>query len=152
MAADNKKILYGGDLMIFIGTGATTEPFAFSTSAKLDISLKTLEISSKDSGYWTSIAAGKFTWNISTDGLMSYTLTSGNTNSVDELWTMMLTRTVVNVVFAAKTGTSPSWTIDSSKKKFSGTALITSLSLNANDNEMATYSITLEGSEELTMA
>ena len=55
MAVETNKTNYGGDIMLFInGT-----PLAFSSAAKLDVTLKTRDIGSKDSGYWDEKAAAK---------------------------------------------------------------------------------------------
>ena len=152
MAADNTKIIYGGDMMIFIGdTTGTTTPLAFSTSASLSINVDTREISSKDSGYWKDFIAGKISWEASTDGLLSYGL-SGSTSSVDVLFTKLLARESVYVKFATTSGTTPAWTVNSSKKVFTGKAIITSLELTASDNESSTYTISLTGSEALSVA
>lgn len=149
MAADNSYIQYGGSMMIFL----EDEPMSFSTSAKLTVSLGTREISSKDSADWVSKSGTKFSWNMSSESLMNFG-TTGNTHSLDVLYTYMLAKTPVEVAFASSTGTSPSWTIDSGagKKKFTGLAIITSLDMNASDLESGSYSITLEGTDALTMA
>jgi predicted secreted protein len=108
-------------------------------------------VSSKDSGYWTEQLAAKISWDLSTDGLVAYQL-SGNTRSVDELFTRMIARVPVWIAFASKTGTAPAWTVDSSIIQFTGQALITSLSITAGDNDNATYSISMVGSSALTMS
>lgn len=145
------NVIFGGDLMLFVGTGTTKQPLAYSTSAKLSVSLKTREISSKDSsGYFTEKSAGKFDWNASTDGLISYDVT-GATSSIDVVYEYMLTRKPINLIFANKSGSTPYWSVDSSKKNFSGQALITSIDMNASDNDNATYSISLEGTGELKL-
>lgn len=150
MAAENSKIVYGGDMMIFIGTGATGEPIAFATGAKLDLTLAVREISSKDSGIWVEKAAGKWDWNASADGLSSFGLT-GNTTDIADLFTLMIAREPVYLAFGIASGSTPSWTLDTAKQYLSGNAIITSLSLNAPDNETATYSISLEGASALAM-
>lgn len=150
MATETSKIQYGGDIMLFIEDA----PLAFSTSAKLDISLKTRDIGSKDSGNWDEKAAAKMSWTASTDALMTDSGLVGTTNTIDELYTAMIARTAVDVVFATATGTSPSWTPSAvaGKKKFTGTGFITSLSLNAADGDNATYSVSIEGTGALVMA
>ena len=146
------KIVYGGSLMLFVApTGSTVQPIAFSTSAKLAVSLKTREITSKDSGNWTEKAAGKMDWNVSSDALVNY-VSTGNTSSTDELFTALTNRTAIPISFAVATGSSPSWTVDSTKKKFTGTAIITSLDITGGDGDNATYSVSLEGTGVLTMA
>lgn len=153
MAADNSQILYGGDLMLFIGTGSTKTPLAFSQNAKLSVSTKTREISSKDSGLWTDKAAGKMDWSASTDGLMSFS-TSGQTGTtgIDIVYNYMISGTPLNIVFGSKTGTSPAWTVNSGVKSFTGQAIIASIEVSAGDGDSATYSIALEGYSALTLS
>ncbi len=151
VGANNDKLVYGGDLMLFVGTGTTKNPLAFSQSAKLSVSMKTREISSKDSGQWTEKASGKYDWNCSTDGLLSFDVT-GATSSIDMVYELFLAGEDVSIVFASKTGTTPLWTVDSTKKSFTGTALITSLDINSGDGDNATYSISLEGTGQLTLS
>lgn len=143
-------ISYGGDLMLFAHTGSTVQPMAFSTSAKLSISNKLRDISSKDSGDWTERATGRFDWNVSADGLIAYAAT-GTTQSIDDLYGYMVAKLPINIVFAGKTGTSPSWTVNTTTKKFKGSAYIESIDLNSPDGETATYSISLQGTGALTM-
>lgn len=148
---NNSNLVYGGDLILFTHSGATVQPLAFSTSAKLSISNKTRDISSKDSGEWTEKQAGKFDWNVSSDALLNFSST-GTTQSMDEVYSYFTNKKLMNISFASKTGTSPSWTVDASKKKFTGTAIITSIDINAGDGETATYSISMEGSGALTLS
>lgn len=153
MAVESSKLAYGGSMMLFLGSGATKLPIAFSTSAKLDITLSTRDISSKDSGYWVEKAGGRLEWNASSDALYSEVLTvTTGTNTYDELFSLMTARTAINCVFAATSGTTPDWTVDVTKKNFTGQAIITSLSVNAPDGETVTYSVSLEGTGALVMA
>lgn len=149
---NNEYLVYGGDLMLFASSGATVAPLAFSQSAKLSISMDTREISSKDStGDFKDYASGKFGWTVSSDALVNFAAT-GTTNSVDDLYTMMINKTLVNIAFGQKTGTSPSWTVNTNKKRYTGQAYITSIDLNASDNDNATYSINLQGTGALVQA
>lgn len=150
MAIETNKINYGGDIMLFIDG----EPMAFSNSAKLDISLTTRDIGSKDSGYWEEKAAGKMSWTASSDALMADSSLVGTTKTYNELFTAMATRQPIDVVFATAAGTAPSWTISAvaGKTKFTGEGFITSLSMNAPDGENASYSISIEGTGALVMA
>lgn len=148
--SDTTQLIYGGDMMLFVGSGATKNPLAFSTSAKLAISTSMKDATSKDSGIYTEKFAGRLDWNCSTDGLMSYTI-SGATQSIDDIYALMLSRTPINVVFASKTGSVPAWTVDASKKTFTGMGFIASMDMNAALDE-ATYSIKIDGSGPLTLA
>jgi len=137
-------------MVLFVGSGSTKLPVAFSNTTKLSISTSAINATTKDSGIFNEKFPGHLDWNMSTDGLMSYTV-SGSTNSIDDIYVLMLTRTPVSIYFASKTGSSPSWTVDATKKVFSGSAIITSLDMNA-DIDNATYSIKLEGTGALTLA
>lgn len=150
MAIETHKLVYGGNMMILLSSGATKYPCAFSTSAKLTINTTSVDITSKDDGDWTSKKAVRFSWNASTDGLTNFAVT-GNTNSVEDLFAFQKAKLPVNVVFSRVTGTKPFHTLDASYKYWSGTAIISNLDINADDNAMSTYSVALEGVGELTI-
>lgn len=144
--ADIQRITYGGNLMIFVNSS----PVAFSTSASLSISTEVRESSSKDSANWRDKSAGRFEWSCSTEGLYNMS-TSGTTHSINDLYAYFTGGTAVAITFGSKTGTTPSWTLDSSIKYFSGQAVITGFEFTGADGETATYSISLEGNGELTL-
>jgi predicted secreted protein len=145
------KLSYGGDLMLFAHSGSTVQPVAFSTSSKLTINMATRTVSSRDSGDWDEIATGKFSWTMSSDALVSFAST-GTTQTVEELYSYFVNKKAICVNFAHKTGTTPSWTVDSSKKKFSGLSYITSLDINSSDGDQATYSVNLQGTGVLSIS
>ena len=149
MAIDNSKIVYGGDLMVFITTGSTLTPVAFSSSAKLTVSMATRDAASKDAGNWGAKLPAKFDWNVSTDALMAYDVLSG-TSDIQDLYTLMLERAAVPVSFSVKAGTTPNWT--PTGKAFTGSVYITSIDITAADGDNAQYSISTEGTGELELA
>ncbi len=151
MPVNSSYLVYGGDLMLFTHTGSTVQPVAFSTQSQLSINLGTREISSRDSGNWKSIAAGKLDWSTSSDALVNYTST-GTTQSVDELFNYQVCRCPVCINFAVKCGTSPSWSVSASSKKFTGSGFITSLSISSQDGDQATYSINIQGNDALSIS
>jgi len=110
---ETTKLAYGGDMMLFVGGSTDKLPIAFSTSAKMEVKLSTRDISSKDSGYWKEKLGGRLEWSASTDALYTEALvTSTGISSYDELYTLMIARTPINLVFAATSGTAPIWTVD----------------------------------------
>ena len=149
MAVDNSKIVYGGSMMLFMKTGATLTPIAFSTSAKLTVSMATRDAASKDSGNWGAKLPAKFDWNVGTDALVAYDTVSGTTD-IENLYTAMLTRSAIPISFAASTGTSPTWSV--SGIAFTGSVYITSIDITAADGDNAQYSISTEGTGELALA
>jgi len=150
MAVDNSKIVYGGTMMLFINTGSTLNPLAFANSASLSVSMATRDAASKDSGNWPAKLPAKYDWNVSTDGLMAFDVGTGSTD-VANLYTAMLTRLPLPVSFTEAVGTSPVWTAGSGTS-FTGTVYITSIELSAGDNENSTYSVSTEGTGELSMS
>ena len=149
MATDPDKIEYGGDMMLFL----SALPIAFSTAAKLEIKVATRDIASKDSGYWKDKLPGRLEWSCSTDALYTEVLTgTSTTTSIDELYVLLIARTPITVVFGKATGAAAAQTNDATKKKFTGSAIITAISINAPDGETTTYSISLEGSGALVLS
>ena len=146
MSAENSKIVYGGSLMVFLGT----EPLAFSTSASLSMTMDTREISSKDSGTHKEFKGTKFGWDASTDGLMAYKL-AGDTNGLDTLYDLYTSGETIGFAFAVASGTTPSYVKDTTVGNFTGNVLITSMSLTSPDLDNATYSISMLGTGDLTL-
>lgn len=137
-------IILGTDLMLFKGNKA----LAVATSCQFTINANTLETSSKDSGKWVSKKAAKLEWSAQSDNL--YTVTD-----YAELVTAMIARTPVTLQFStcsnanSETGVPQNgWTAASNG--YTGSAIITSITANAPDNENATYTVNFEGTGALT--
>lgn len=140
-------IIKGDELMIFKGGSA----LAYATSHTLSITCNTIDVSSKDHGLWGASDIGNIKWEATTECL--YT-NSGYTS----LFNAMIANTPVTIVFAkasnydgnglAGVGTSQvqSWTAGAG---FTGQAVITTLEVNANSGENATYSATFTGTGAL---
>jgi predicted secreted protein len=156
MGANTSQIQYGGSIMLFYNPTGTTSngafPAAFSNSAKLTVNLGTREISSKDSGDWKEFAGSKFEWDASSENLMSLSGVTGTTLSMKQIYTAFVAKVPIFLAMATTTGTTPSWTMKSSNINLSGEAIITSMDLNASDNESATYSISLKGTGTLSIS
>jgi predicted secreted protein len=158
MASNQDTISYGGDLIIFVipVTGTTKQPIAFGTNATLKITNKLRDVASKDSGQWPARNYGRYDWTASSDHLFALTLTgstlTGTTSSADVLWGYYTAQQKVNIAFACKTGTSPSWSINSAYKSFTGQAAIESLDIAAKDGDNATYVVNLQGDGQLSFA
>lgn len=138
------NVILGTDLMLFKDNKA----LAVATSCKLTISANVLETSSKDSGKWVSKQAAKLSWNASSDNL--YTVAD-----YKELVDAMIKREEVELQFStvanadSDTGVpSTGWTPNSDGYK--GSAIITSIDMNASDGENATYTVNFEGTGALT--
>lgn len=146
------KIIKGRDLMLFNSNG---HAWSYATNHTLTISAETTDISSKDHGIWGASEISKYTWEISSENL--YT-----TQDYDAIFEAMVTGEPITVRFGLKSETDntktvadgttalPFWT--SSASFYEGSAVITSLTANANNGENATFSVTLTGSGAIKKA
>lgn len=141
------NIIKGDELMLFKGGSA----LAYATSHTFSITGNTLDIANKDMGFWGASEVGNLTWEITSENLYTE-------NDFDSLFTSMVNKTPLTVVFsragnydvnglASEGGTVNAWT---SEGGYTGKAIITSLSVNANTGENATYSVTLTGKGAIT--
>ena len=140
-------IIKGDDLMLF---DKDKKSLAFATSHSLSISADAVEISSKDNGIWKANTVNKLSWEITSENL--YT-----TTEYDKLFTSMISRTPIKVYFGVKSQTDETqsvadgdldnWSFTSGA--YTGSAVITSLTANANSGDNATYSVTLTGASKL---
>lgn len=140
-------IIKGDELMLFKGGSA----LAYATSHTLTITGNTIDISSKDHGYWGASEIGNITWEVTTENLYTE-------SDYDALFTAMVAKTPITIVFAKASnynanglsgegGSVTSWSAGSG---YTGSAIITSLTANANTGENATYSATFTGKGALT--
>lgn len=136
--------------MLFDSTG---KALAYATSHTLTLTGNTVDISSKDHGFWAASEVGSVSWEITTENLYTE-------DDYNKLFDMMITAEPVTIAFAKASnydkngltstgGTVESWIQDSTNYR-SGKAVITSLTLNANTGENATYSATFTGNGALT--
>ena len=135
--------------MLFMGGDA----LAYAKNHTLTITGNTIDISSKDHGYWGASEIGNLTWEVQTENLYTE-------DNYDDLYDAMVAKTPVDIVFAqannynenglkAVGGSVDSWTASTTSGR-KGKAVITSLTINANTGENATYSATFTGSGPLT--
>ena len=139
-----KQILKGDELMLF----KDKKSIAYATSHVLTITGNTVDIASKDHGFWGASEVGSLTWEITSENLYTQ-------DAYDELFDAMVACEPIDVAFGkvsnySKNGIDNSttdWTPDTATEgsvKY-GKAVITSLVANANTGENATFSITLTG-------
>lgn len=142
------KIIKGRDLMLFDSEGKS---LAFATNHTLTITAETTDISSKDHGIWGATEVSKYTWEIQSENLYTE---AGYANMFDK----MLAGDSMTVKFGLKqTPTPPDATVEDSSLTnwtagthyYTGDALITSLTANANNGDNATYSVTLTGVSQI---
>ena len=135
----------GGDMMLFVD-GVS---IAFATSHTLTINAETTDTSNKDegAGRWRSEEVNILSWEATTENLCG----SGEGKNYDDLVALMLAKQPVAAVFGVKTESGESvptggW----HGSGFSGNVLITSIEINAQNGENATFTATFTGVGPLT--
>jgi TP901-1 family phage major tail protein len=135
-------ITKGRDLMLFVGAVASAKSIAYATSASLEITADSTEISHKDVvNDWKTATIQKKSWTATSENL--YSLDESNGENISDLMQSFNSEEVLALTFAEKavgnapyTPTYPLWT---------GNAIISSLSLTAADGENATYTASFSG-------
>lgn len=142
-------LIVGDKLMIFVETETGVfSPIAFGTSCGVDISGDTIDTSSKMSGAWKESLVGQLGWTVQSDSLLS--LTSGQL-SFDSLKTLMASREPVKIAIGKVTKNATSGEYEKEATSFvEGSAIITSISMKADNGAICTSSITLTGTGELS--
>lgn len=123
----------GNDLEVYIGGTLVGK----ATSATLNINSNLLDASTKESAGWMDQIAGQKSWDVSSEMLVDFSLSYG----VSELYTAFVAGTEVVLVFGEGTG---------AVAKFEGNALVSSISINAANEELATVSASFNGTGSLT--
>lgn len=138
----NTQLVLGEEMYLYVTSGDT--PIAFATSCSIQIDGETIDTSNKMSGRWNSNLAGKNSYTITTDAL--YTQATG-LYSFDSLMAKMIEGGKLEwKVGKAKDYKNNDYDLDTTKPYYSGEGFVTSLSLNAGNNEVCNCSITITGS------
>lgn len=138
----NTQLVLGEEMYLYVTSGNT--PIAFATSCSVQIDGETIDTSNKMSGRWNSNLAGKNGYTITTDAL--YTQATG-LYSFDSLMEKMIEGGKLEWTIGKATDyKSGNYELDKTKPYYNGEGFVTSLSLNAGNNEVANCSITITGS------
>ena len=149
----NNDLIQGDDLLLYLTSGKTV--VAYATSCSIQVDQETIDTSSKFSCRWNANMGGRASYTISADALYCNS-TSGV--SFDELLEMMVAGDNVEWYMGQESAYTVDEThkcednphaLDTAKPYYGGKALVTSVSLEAGNNEIATCSITLTGSEAI---
>lgn len=153
-ALTNTDIIKGSKLMVFLGEEGAEQAVAFATSHSLSLTLNTSEVSTKDHGDSPAVVPQSISWEMTTENLYS-----GSGKAA--LFDAMITMKPVRVSFVSSdydndnaekgiVGTEGgSWAIGTDGTIASGSAYITSLSVNAPAGDNATLSATFTGNGAL---
>ncbi len=138
-------IVNATDVVLKIDVTAATSyvKILHSTSASLSISREMRDSTTKDSQAFSQSLAGLVSWELSGDGFVDFA--SDAALETDELITQMLKGTGTNT-------DDPKVTVQFgvAGNVYTGSAFITSISLDAGVEENATYSISLQGTGSLS--
>ena len=149
------KIVLGEKVQLWVKdkSGATPTCLAMATSLSVEISADATDISSKDSGLWASSLLGKISWTASASNLFTVA-------DYSKLIDVMVANTPIEIVFATvknydtvTSGTTDSegmftntptvW--ESNDDMYHGKVIVNSISLSANNGEVATYDVSFTG-------
>jgi predicted secreted protein len=146
---ENSDLIHGDNLLLYLTSGKTV--VAYATSCSLQVDSESIDTSSKFSCKWASNMGGKASYTISADALYS---SNQDGISFDKLLEFMVAGTQIEWYMGEEASHSGSCstnphTLDTTKTYYNGNAVVTSCSLEAGNNEIATCSITLTGAGEI---
>lgn len=145
----NDDLIRGDNLLLYLTSGKTV--VAYATSCSLQVDAETIDTSSKFSCKWQSNMGGRNSYSISADALYC---NNASGISFDKLLEMMVSGEQVEwyigeeAEFSGSCESNPH-TLDTAKTYYNGKAVVTSCSLEAGNNEIATCSITMTGAGEI---
>ena len=144
----SKDMVVGDKLMLFVEITKELQkelvPIAFGTSCGIDISADTIDTSNKMSGNWKEYLTGQLGYTVSSESMLS--LKTGHLSFVT-LKELMKKRTPIPFVIA-KTEESEG-DFPKGEEYVKGNAIITALSMKADNGAICTSSVTLQGTGPL---
>lgn len=144
----SKDMVVGDKLMLFVEVTKESQkevvPIAFGTSCGIDISADTIDTSNKMSGNWKEYLTGQLGYTVSSESMLS--LKTGHLSFVT-LKDLMKKRTPIPFVIA-KTEESEG-DFPKGEEYVKGNAIITALSMKADNGAICTSSVTLQGTGPL---
>lgn len=123
------------DVVLKITTADGLEAVAHATSASISMNMDLRDSTTKSSAGWQDNLGGLKSWEMSGDAFVDIGSPTGA--DIESLFTVWDARTAVQCTFGL------------SGMLYDGTALITSISIDAGVEENATYSISLTGTGDL---
>lgn len=155
----NSDLIKGNDMFLYItlpdsaGTisSAVTDAqvVAYATSCSLQIDAETLDVSSKFSCRWNATLPGNASYTVSAEALLAYQdkAAANSAYTIDDLFEAMVEGKNVGWFMGQDSGEcgAPAG-LDTTQPYYYGEAAITSLSIEAGNNEICSSSISLTGS------
>ena len=122
-----------------IGVYINSRLIALGKSHTLKINADEMDVTSKDSALWGEFRPTVKHWDVSCDHLMKL----DGTRNVDNLMDYLIAGTSVHLKFKTSVSGDPYW---------HGTAYVVSISMNAAQNEPASFTVNFKGTSTLTNA
>jgi predicted secreted protein len=151
---NSEGMVLGNEFFVFnCDASANATPLGYATTCTLSLSANTIDKSNKMSGVWSEALPGQLSWTITTSALYASEATWGYA----AMAAAMKARTpylirfgrVTNYDHIADYTVEANYQLDSSAGYEEGYAWITSVELNAGNNEVASYSVTFTGNGKL---
>lgn len=144
---DSSKDIHRGELMLFVGE----DPIAFASSAGLDISTEELDISNKMMGDWAGSLAGKKSFTVSSESLLTR---KEGAMSFDKLLEKQIAGEPLDFFFGSakaedKDNFGGTFSKDTAQKNYTGKVIITSLSLKSDNGQIVSCSASFKGAGAL---
>jgi len=137
MARPN-AIIHGTDMGVYTGTG-TPVLIALATTCQLTFNRDVRDTSNKDSAGYKTVLPGMKNWSVSSEGLYN----PGSTNGLKALYDAWTAGTLLTLTFKSATTSTQDF-------NWSGTAYITSLTMNAPNERNITWSVNFQGTGAIT--
>ena len=134
-ASRTSGVINGTDLAVYNSTNL----IGASTTCSLQMSADMRDTSNKDTAGWKKVLPGQKSWTVSTEGLVAHSV-SNNFAYLFGLWSA---KTALTLNFRSVSNYAGDY-------YWSGTAYITSLSLNAGNEQNVTFSVSFQGDGVLT--
>ena len=159
----NNDLIKGNDMWLYLvelgesamtsGMVADAQVLAYSQSCSLEVNADTLDVTSKLSCRWNAVLPGNASYTVSSDNLycLQSAAAANSAFTVDDLFEAMVAGDNIGWVLAQDSA-EECGTVggpDTTKPYYYGEGAITSLSISAANNEIATSSLTITGSGEI---
>ncbi len=140
---DSSVDIFRGELMLFVGE----DPIAFGSSAGLDLSTEELDISNKMMGDWAGSLAGKKSFTISSESLLTR---KQGAMSFDTLLAKQIVGDPLEFFFGSAKAADQdnfggTFTKDTAQVNYTGKVIITSLSIKSDNGQIVSVSASFKG-------
>ena len=142
------------NVVLSVTSGGSKQEIAHCTSASLSVSMDLRDSTTKSSLGWQENLGGLKSWEMSGDAFVELnTATSTGNDPFKEGTEVNSTLKNISSLYATwEAGLAVTVAFGNDTKEYYGSAIITSISIDAGMEENATYSISLQGTGALTQA